>query len=191
MGFFIRKSKKLGLINLNLSKSGLGFSIGVKGCRLSFNKKGVQLNAGRGGLYYRKSLNSKKQKTPNPQKEELDVQNEEYTQKQEAKELRKITKSPEQENFEFGLSVFTMLFIVGFVGLFFKFIFACLLIIIIAITRNLFIKRNLDKYEIYKQDPTPQCYYLGHFKGQIEELKRQANEQNKRIDEQKGAINEQ
>ncbi len=58
MGLFFRKTKKLGLLNLNLSKSGVGFSVGVKGLRLGLNSRGTYLNAGRDGIYYRKSLNS-------------------------------------------------------------------------------------------------------------------------------------
>ena len=62
MGFFLRKSKKIGLFNLNLSKNGLGFSFGLKGLRISAGSRGLQLNAGRNGLYFRKSLNGKTQK---------------------------------------------------------------------------------------------------------------------------------
>lgn len=63
MGFGFKKSKKLGGIRLNLSKSGLGISYGVKGLRVSTNAKGTTLYGGRGGLYYRKKLSSKKEET--------------------------------------------------------------------------------------------------------------------------------
>jgi hypothetical protein len=56
MGFFIRKAIKLGPIRLNLSKSGVGVSGGVKGARLSVGPKGTMVHAGRKGLYYRKQL---------------------------------------------------------------------------------------------------------------------------------------
>ena len=56
MGFYIRKQKKLGLVNLNLSKSGLGFSTGVTGARLVFSPNGTYVHLGRHGLYYRKKL---------------------------------------------------------------------------------------------------------------------------------------
>lgn len=182
LGFFIRKSKNLGLLKLNLSKSGLGFSIGVKGCRLSFNKKGIRLNAGRGGIYYRKSISQNKAiKNDQTSNEELVVQNEYIEEKEQQKtEPKMITKTPEQEFFEFYLSMFTLLFLIGFVGLFFKFILACLLLVFTATTRVLYIKYNADKYEVYKQNPEPQCYYIGHFKKQIEELKRQAELQNEK-----------
>ena len=109
MGFFIRKSKNLGLLKLNLSKSGLGFSIGVKGCRLSFNKKGIQLNAGRKGLYYRKSISRNKLnkaiKNDQVQDKELVAQNEYLKENEPQKpEPKKITKTPEQEFFEFYLA---------------------------------------------------------------------------------------
>lgn len=59
MGLFFRKRIKLSkLLNLNLSKSGFGFSFGVKGLRISENKNGVYLNAGRNGLYFRKKITS-------------------------------------------------------------------------------------------------------------------------------------
>src|SRR5262252_8920927 len=57
MGLFFRKGFKLGPLRLNLSKSGIGASIGVKGARVGINAKGkTYLAAGRGGLYYRKQF---------------------------------------------------------------------------------------------------------------------------------------
>lgn len=57
MGFFFRKSIRLGKnVRINLSKSGPGISFGTRGFRISRNRRGTQLNAGFGGLYYRKSL---------------------------------------------------------------------------------------------------------------------------------------
>ena len=40
MGFYIRKSFKIGPLRLNLSKSGLGASVGTKGARLGLSSKG-------------------------------------------------------------------------------------------------------------------------------------------------------
>ena len=59
MGWFIRKSLKLGPIRINLSKSGLGASAGIKGLRVGTGPRGRYLNAGREGLYYRTSLSTK------------------------------------------------------------------------------------------------------------------------------------
>ncbi len=56
MGFYLRKSFSFGPARVNLSNSGLGLSVGVKGARLSVGPRGTQFNAGRGGLYYRQSL---------------------------------------------------------------------------------------------------------------------------------------
>jgi hypothetical protein len=64
MGWYLRKSFGFGPLRLNLSKSGIGASVGVKGLRLSTGPKGRQLNAGREGLYYRKSLNAPAQPDP-------------------------------------------------------------------------------------------------------------------------------
>lgn len=58
MGWYLRKSFAFGPLRLNLSKSGIGASVGVTGLRVSTGPKGKQLNAGREGLYYRASLNS-------------------------------------------------------------------------------------------------------------------------------------
>ena len=62
MGWYLKKSFAIGPLRLNLSKSGIGASVGIKGLRVSTGPKGRQLNAGREGLYYRASLNRR----PNP-----------------------------------------------------------------------------------------------------------------------------
>nr|DAU01381.1 MAG TPA: Protein of unknown function (DUF4236) [Caudoviricetes sp.] len=58
MGFFFRKRFRLCKgIDLNLSKNGVGVSVGVKGFRISRNAKGqTYLNCGSNGMYYRKRL---------------------------------------------------------------------------------------------------------------------------------------
>ncbi len=58
MGWYLKKSFGFGPLRINLSKSGIGASVGVAGLRVSAGPKGRQLNAGREGLYYRKSLNT-------------------------------------------------------------------------------------------------------------------------------------
>ena len=59
MPWFIRKSFKVGpLLRLNLSKSGLGYSFGVKGARIGSGPRGNYVYCGRYGLYYRQSLPS-------------------------------------------------------------------------------------------------------------------------------------
>jgi hypothetical protein len=57
MGLYFRKSLKLGPLPLNLSKSGLGASVGVKGARVGVDVKGNGYVAGgRGGVYFRETL---------------------------------------------------------------------------------------------------------------------------------------
>ena len=56
MGFYIRKGINFGPIRLNLSRSGLGASFGVKGARLGIGPKGRYVHVGRHGLYYRQQL---------------------------------------------------------------------------------------------------------------------------------------
>jgi hypothetical protein len=40
MGWSFRRSKSFGLFKLNFSKSGIGYSFGVKGARIDINAKG-------------------------------------------------------------------------------------------------------------------------------------------------------
>jgi len=57
MAFYIRKSVSLGPIRFNLSKSGIGTSVGVTGFRVGIRPNGKSyLHAGRHGLYYREEL---------------------------------------------------------------------------------------------------------------------------------------
>lgn len=57
MGFYLRKSFGFGPFRLNLSKSGLGASFGVKGARIGINPKGRgYVHAGRAGFYFREAL---------------------------------------------------------------------------------------------------------------------------------------
>ena len=53
MGFSFRKSKSFGPFRLNLSKSGLGISTGVKGARIGVGPRGVTTSVGVKGVYYR------------------------------------------------------------------------------------------------------------------------------------------
>jgi hypothetical protein len=56
MPAYLRKAFTFGPFRLNLSKSGLGLSFGVTGLRIGTGPKGPYIHAGRGGLYFRKSL---------------------------------------------------------------------------------------------------------------------------------------
>lgn len=58
MAIYLRKTFKFGPFNINLSKSGMGFSFGVKGARISKGPRGTFVNIGKNGIYYRKSLTS-------------------------------------------------------------------------------------------------------------------------------------
>lgn len=58
MGFYIRKGISFGPFRLNLSRSGLGASFGVKGARIGIGPRGSYIHMGRAGLYYRQSLRS-------------------------------------------------------------------------------------------------------------------------------------
>lgn len=56
MAWYLRKALRTGPLRINLSKSGVGLSLGVRGARLGLNRRGAYVHAGRGGLYYRKQL---------------------------------------------------------------------------------------------------------------------------------------
>jgi hypothetical protein len=57
MGWYLRKSFSFGPLRLNLSKSGLGYSFGVKGARIGTGPRGNYIHMGRYGLYYRQYFN--------------------------------------------------------------------------------------------------------------------------------------
>jgi hypothetical protein len=56
MGWSFRKSKKFGPFRLNLSKSGVGMSVGVKGARVSVGPRGTRLNLEKYGVRYNTKL---------------------------------------------------------------------------------------------------------------------------------------
>jgi Protein of unknown function (DUF4236) len=56
MGWSLRKSFGFGPLRLNLSKSGVGYSVGVRGARIGVNSRGTYIRMGRGGVYYQKYL---------------------------------------------------------------------------------------------------------------------------------------
>ncbi|MFZ2492259.1 MAG: DUF4236 domain-containing protein [Thermoanaerobaculia bacterium] len=59
MGFYLRKSLSLGPVRFNLSRSGVGTSVGIKGFRVGRSASGRSyVHAGAGGLYYRQNLSS-------------------------------------------------------------------------------------------------------------------------------------
>jgi len=70
MGFYLRKSIKAGPFRFNLSKSGLGISSGVPGFRISSGPRGNYVNMGRGGVYYRSSLNGHSLAKPSAQRQQ-------------------------------------------------------------------------------------------------------------------------
>src|SRR5262245_9125986 len=56
MGWYLRRSIKIGPFRINASKSGLGVSAGVKGARIRVSQRGTEVHGGRGGIYYRKRI---------------------------------------------------------------------------------------------------------------------------------------
>ncbi len=65
MGLYLRKSFRMGPLRLNVSRSGLGASFGVKGARIGMDARGrAYVHAGRGGLYYREYLGGRERPRP-------------------------------------------------------------------------------------------------------------------------------
>ena len=58
MGFYLRKSVRVGPLRFNFSKSGIGVSTGIPGLRIGTGPRGHYIHAGQGGLYYRATLPS-------------------------------------------------------------------------------------------------------------------------------------
>lgn len=59
MSWYLKKSARMGPVRFNMSKRGIGTSIGVKGFRVGINSNGKSyIHAGSGGLYYRKNLDN-------------------------------------------------------------------------------------------------------------------------------------
>lgn len=56
MGFYLRKSVKVGPFRLNFSKSGVGVSTGIKGLRFGSGPRGNYVHMGLKGIYYRKTF---------------------------------------------------------------------------------------------------------------------------------------
>lgn len=59
MGWYFRRSVKFGPLRLNFSKSGIGYSVGVKGLRFGTGPRGRYVAGGRYGIYFRQFLKSR------------------------------------------------------------------------------------------------------------------------------------
>jgi hypothetical protein len=68
VSFYFRKSVRLGGFRLNLSKSGLGYSYGVKGFRISTGQRGTYATTSAGGFYYRERIDKPVPRSPGKQK---------------------------------------------------------------------------------------------------------------------------
>lgn len=58
MGFYLRKSIRVGPLRFNLSNSGVGVSAGVRGFRVGTGPRGNYVHMGVGGIYYRATIPS-------------------------------------------------------------------------------------------------------------------------------------
>ena len=73
MAFFFRRSINFGLLRINLSQSGIGASVGVKGARGTMNARGTTyVTLGSNGFYYRETISNPGRRTqtgPIPQQQ--------------------------------------------------------------------------------------------------------------------------
>jgi hypothetical protein len=67
MGWYVRKSVRMGPVRWNLSKSGIGMSVGVRGLRVGTGPRGPYVAGGRGGLYFRQPLGRRRRAVLPPQ----------------------------------------------------------------------------------------------------------------------------
>jgi hypothetical protein len=58
MGFYVRKSVAVGPFRFNLSSSGVGMSVGVRGLRVGAGPRGNYVRMGRGGIYYQQTFHA-------------------------------------------------------------------------------------------------------------------------------------
>ncbi len=58
MGLYLRKSVSVGPFRFNLSKGGVGVSVGIKGLRVGTGPRGNYVHMGAGGIYYRATIPS-------------------------------------------------------------------------------------------------------------------------------------
>src|ERR1043165_9068950 len=58
MGFYLRKSIAVAPFRFNLSGSGVGMSVGVRGLRVGSGPRGNYVRMGRGGVYYQQTFHA-------------------------------------------------------------------------------------------------------------------------------------
>jgi hypothetical protein len=97
LGVQYRRSKSFGPVRVNLSKSGLGTSVGVRGLRVGASARGqLYARGGRDGVYFRKTLSTSSR--PKSAKQPRVVQMESAT-GTPAGELAKTLKSSESDRY--------------------------------------------------------------------------------------------
>ena len=146
MGLFFKKSKNFGLFKLNMSKSGIGVSLGVKGLRLSAGPRGVYLNASKDGIYYRKKLNKKSRKEKQ-QEECAPIE----TCEPELEEVRVICINSEQNRYNNIMLITIICGVIGVIILFCKPLYGFLIIAGCITTNRILKNKNPEKYEVYKK----------------------------------------
>ncbi len=98
MGWYLRKSLKIGPVKFNLSKSGIGTSVGVKGFRIGVRPNGKSyVHAGRHGLYYRQELGNAFEGDTQEQKTDKTVASDANTTRYESATSKDLISSSHKE----------------------------------------------------------------------------------------------
>ena len=62
MGFYFSKTFRFGPLRFNLSRAGLGVSIGIRGFRIGINKFGIYVSISKGIVRYRSYISGRKER---------------------------------------------------------------------------------------------------------------------------------
>lgn len=140
MGLSFRKSIKVGRnTRVNLSKTGgIGLSTGVKGARVSVNRKGARTQVGSNGVYYRKDYSFKNGNN------NYDLNNSNYIDNNIT--VNEITiKSPQLDKLNNGIKKNKRLTIAAWIFIILGFIQPLFLILAFGVLGMIFLNKNIKR----------------------------------------------
>lgn len=99
MGFYLRKSVKVGPLRFNLSGSGVGVSAGVRGLRFGTGPRGNYVHMGSHGIYYRATIPARHDRVErrSPAEPEVPIDAHEPLEEIESAEVSEIVDSSSEE----------------------------------------------------------------------------------------------
>lgn len=113
MPFYMRKSIKVGPLRYNLSKSGIGVSVGIPGFRVGSGPKENYVHMGKNGVYFRQSLSS--QQTQIRSQEHQEISPTRVYESKEASQLKDATAADllKELNRKIEMPQYTGLFLIA------------------------------------------------------------------------------